>query len=75
MLRQTETRRTFMKLAALAGAVASGSGRGAAAESRNATPRESSGPVFVLRDVTDISVFRCKPAPDVEIDQATRREL
>ena len=38
-------------------------------------PRDPAGSVFVLRDVTDISVFRSKPAPDVEIDQVTHRAL
>jgi polygalacturonase len=38
-------------------------------------PRDSAKPVFVLREVTDISVLQSKPVADVEVDQATHKEL
>jgi polygalacturonase len=38
-------------------------------------PKDSTKPVFVLNDVTDISIFRSKPVPDTEIEQANHKVL
>jgi polygalacturonase len=39
------------------------------------SPRSGNRPSFALRNVRDLSVHRCKPATDTEIDQAAERSL
>jgi polygalacturonase len=38
-------------------------------------PKDASHPVFVLKDVSAISVFRCRPVADAEIGQASEKQL
>jgi polygalacturonase len=38
-------------------------------------PKDSAKPLFVLKDVSDIALTRCKPIADTEIDHAVRQEL
>jgi hypothetical protein len=38
-------------------------------------PRNSAKPIFALKDVSDISIFRSIPVADVEIDHAVLREI
>jgi polygalacturonase len=38
-------------------------------------PTDSAKPAFVLKAVSDISIWRTKPVADIEIDQAEHREL
>jgi hypothetical protein len=38
-------------------------------------PAMSAAPRFVLNDVTDFSVFRCKPVPDTELGTAEKKTL